>query len=120
MGAGPAAWQPTARSNLHQALTDLQTLWLSHISVEEATIGPDNARKFLTPGENEQLGRQLAEHGQAHSQPAELVMPFIIYNLSGEDRSEFVKLMPPVMTQQLIPFAWKAAWAPMMPFLLAE
>ena len=29
-------------------------------------------------------------------------------------------LLPPVMMQQLVPHAWKAAWAPMTPFLLLE
>jgi hypothetical protein len=29
-------------------------------------------------------------------------------------------LLPPVMTQQLIPVAWKEAWSPMIPFLLTE
>ena len=120
LGAGPAAWQPDAVSGLHHTLIGLQTLWHTHIALEEATIGPENARQYLTPAENEQLGKQLAEHGQAHSQPGELVMPFVVYNLSAEDRAEFVKLMPPVITQQLIPFAWKAAWAPMTPFLLVE
>ena len=120
LGTGPAAWQADALSELRHALTDLQALWLTHIALEEATISPENSRQYLTPAENEQLGRQLAEHGQAHAQPGELVMPFVVYNLSGADRAEFVKLLPPVMLQQLIPFAWKAAWEPMTPFLLAE
>jgi hemerythrin-like domain-containing protein len=118
--AGLAAWQPDAVSNLHQVLTGLQTLWQTHIVLEEATIGPDASRQYLTPAENEQLGRQLAEHGQAHTRPNELVMPFIVYNLSGSDRAEFIKLLPAVISQQLIPFAWKSTWAPMTPFLLVE
>ena len=115
-----APWQAGAQSELHHTLTDLWTLWQTHIALEEATIGPENSRQYLTPAENVQLSRQLAEHGQTHAQPSELVMPFIVYNLSGADRAEYVKLLPPVMLQQLIPFAWRAAWAPMMPFLLAE
>ena len=120
LGAKETAWQPGERSKLHQTVTDLQSLWLSHISTEEAAIGPENSLQYLTPEENALLGQQLAEHGQAHSQPSELVMPFVVYNLEGEDRVEFIKLVPPLITQQLIPFAWKAVWAPMQPFLLAE
>ncbi len=120
LGMGAAAWQPDALSDLQHTLTDLQTLWQTHIDMEEATIGPENSRQYLTPAENEQLVRQLAEHGQAHAQPGELVMPFVVYNLSGADRAEFVRLLPPVMTQQLIPIVWKAAWAPMTSFLLTE
>jgi hypothetical protein len=115
-----AAWEPAARGKLARGLTYLQRLWLKHIALEEATIGPENASQYLTPEENMELSRQLAEHGQAHSQPVELVMPFVVYNLAGEDRAEFVKLMPPVMAQQLIPLAWRGVWAPMLPFLLPE
>ena len=118
--AGRESWQANTMSELTQALTDLRALWQMHIALEEATIGPENSGKYLTAVDNEQLGRQLAAHGQAHAQPSELVMPFAVYNLSEADRAEFVKLLPPVMTQQLIPIAWKSAWEPMMPFLMAE
>jgi hypothetical protein len=116
----PATWQPATLSELHHVLVDLQTLWLYHISIEEATIGPEYSQKLLTPVENEQLGRQLSEHGQAHSQPSQLVMPFVLYNLSIADREEISRQIPAVVTQQLIPFAWKAVWEPMTPFLLIE
>lgn len=120
MNAGPNAWQENILSELHQTLSDLRILWETHIALEEATIGPENSQKYLTPSDNEQLSKQLAEHGQAHSQPSELVMPFVIYNLLDTDRAEFVKLLPPVMIQQLIPITWKATWEPMIPFLLVE
>jgi hypothetical protein len=118
--AGSTAWQSDALGELNHTLTELLTLWQSHIGVEETTIGPENARQYLTPAENEQLGRQLAEHGQTHAQPSELVIPFVIFNLSGAERAEFVQLLPPVIPQQLVPFAWKVAWSPMTPFLLVE
>jgi hemerythrin-like domain-containing protein len=118
LGTSPMAWQSAAQNELHAALTSLQTLWHTHIALEEVTIGPENSRQYLTSAENEQLIRDLAEHGQAHARPSELVMPFVIYNLSGADRAEYVKLLPSVMSQQLVPFAWKPAWEPMMPFLL--
>jgi len=120
LGAGPAAWQSEALSELHHALADLQALWQTHIDLEETTIGPDSSRQYLSPAENEQLARQLSEHGQAYAQPSELVLPFVIYNLSGTDREEFIQVLPPVIPQQLVPHAWKAAWSPMMPFLLGE
>jgi len=118
LNAGAEAWQTGAMDALHEVLSDLSGRWLSHIALEEATVGPENSLKYLTPAENEQLARQLAEHGQAHSQPSELVMPFVVYNLEEEDRGEFLSLLPPVVAQQLIPVAWKAVWEPMRPFLL--
>jgi hypothetical protein len=118
--ANPVSWQERAVRKLHLELGSLQTLWIKHIALEEAAIGPENASRVLTLQDNAQLTRLLAEHGQAHSQPSELVMPFIVYNLSGADRVEFAKTLPHVVTQQLIPFAWKETWAPMLPFLLAD
>ncbi len=111
------AWEMKALIGLHQALSDLYNIWVTHIALEEDTIGPEKSRQYLTQSENDLLGRQLSEHGQAHSQPGELVMPFIVYNLSGTDRIEFLKLLPPVVSNQFIPVAWKARWEPMIPFL---
>ena len=118
--AGSDAWHVGTINELHRTLSDLWTLWETHIDLEEATVGPENSLKYLTPEENEQLSKQLSEHGQAHSQPGELVMPFIVYNLSEQDRAEFIKFLPPVVVEQLIPHAWKNVWEPMSPFLLVE
>ena len=118
--SGDEAWQECALSDLQQVLSGLQAIWQKHIALEEDAIGPVNAQQYLSVSENQQLGRQLSEHGQAHSQPGELVIPFIVYNLSGSNREEFVKLLPPEVSGQLIPIVWKNAWQPMMPFLLME
>ena len=68
--AGSTAWQSDALSQLHQTLTELLDLWQTHIALEEATIGPESSRQYLTSAENEQLDRQLAEHGKLHGLPA--------------------------------------------------
>jgi hemerythrin-like domain-containing protein len=115
--AGVEAWQQEIINKTIQTINTLRNHWNTHINLEEATVGPENSRQYLTSEENDHLAKQLSAHGQAHSQPGELVMPFIVYNLSGVDRTEFVKLLPPVVIQELIPNAWKAAWAPMKPFL---
>jgi hypothetical protein len=120
LSMAPSDWQSDFLLKLHSTLIDLQALWLTHIKLEEATIGPENSNRYLTLAENEQLTRQLADHGQLHAQPGELVMPFIVYNLSSSDRAEFIRLLPPMMIEQLIPIAWKAVWTPMSPFLLIE
>jgi hemerythrin-like domain-containing protein len=117
---GDAAWLEGALKALQNVISDLQTLWHEHIALEEAVIGPEKARQYLSVSENQQLGKQISEHSQAHSQPGELVMPFIVYNLSGSDRTEFLKLLPPVVSGQLIPIVWKTVWEPMTPFLLVE
>lgn len=118
--SGPDAWHADALSKLNTTLSDLNALWHTHITLEEDTVGPESSQQYLTPEENEQLGKQLTEYGQAHSQPSEVLMPFVVYNLSDTDREDFFKVLPPMVTQELIPGAWKAAWEPMTPFLLTN
>jgi hypothetical protein len=92
-------------------------LWHTHIPIEEATFGPQQAAQLLTPEENGRLDGELAGHSAKNAQPSELVLPFVLYNLAGEDRQAMAQTLPPVVAQQLIP-AWKPAWAPMQPFFL--
>jgi hemerythrin-like domain-containing protein len=117
---GDSAWQEDALKALQKAISDLQALWHEHIALEEDAIGPEMARQYLSASENQQLGKQISDHSQARSQPGELVMPFIVYNLSGSDRAEFLKLLPPMVSGQLIPIVWKTVWEPMTPFLLVD
>jgi len=49
---------------------------------------------------------------------AALAIPFLFYNLEDDDRTHFMSVMPPQVTQELVPFVWKDIWAPMKPFLL--
>jgi len=118
LASGEAAWKGPALVGLQSALGALDQLWHPHISVEEATLGPENSAHLLSAEENTQLAAELAAHGQAHSQPAELVMAFIFYNLTSEDREAMMAVLPPVVSQELVPVVWRPAWEPMRPFLL--
>ncbi len=118
VNSGEAAWQPGTLSTVHGALTALGDLWSPHIALEEAVMGPEMAEQMLTPEENEVLGIQLSQHGQQHAQPGELALPFVLYNLAGNDRAAMQQAFPPVIAQQLIPIDWKPVWLPMQPFLL--
>jgi hypothetical protein len=50
--------------------------------------------------------------------PDPVLVPFILYNLSAEDRAIMAQQMPPAVSQELVPIVWKEQWAPMVPFLL--
>jgi len=50
--------------------------------------------------------------------PDLVALPFILYNLSVEDREIMAQHMPPVVIQELVPVVWKEHWEPMKPFLL--
>ena len=41
-----------------------------------------------------ELNNNLSKHGQSMSEPANLVLPFLIYNLEGAERDEFTNDMP--------------------------
>jgi hypothetical protein len=64
------------------------------------------------------MAQKASAHSAANAQPASLSVPFLLYNLEGEDRSHFVSIMPSELTQQLVPIVWKDEWAAMKLFLL--
>jgi hemerythrin-like domain-containing protein len=107
-----------ALEELNVALTKTDGLWHRHILKEEHGLRPDVLGPMLAPEEHIRLGSLLAQHSQQHSGPDYLVVPFVLYNLVPEDRAAMSQTMPPVVTQQLVPVAWKEKWAPMKPFLL--
>jgi hypothetical protein len=112
------AWEARDFTGLHTSLNSLGELWTRHIALEEVVMGPEKSTELLTPEENAQLTGLLSAHGQQHSQPSEIILPFVLYNLEPEVRAQFAKNFPPLIVEQLIPNAWKEAWAPMKPFLL--
>jgi hypothetical protein len=116
--AGGSAWDFQSLTELYSCLISLDALWHTHITLEEEHLGPQSSERWLTPEENAQLAGQLSTHGQQHAVPNELVVPFVLYNLPVEDRAVMIQTFPPVVSQQLIPIAWKKTWAPMQPFLL--
>jgi hypothetical protein len=95
----------------------LEPLWLEHIGIEEAHFTPAALDTATTPAERAELGRLVGEHAQRHSQPAPLILPFVLYSLEGSDRAALAARFPPPVIQ-LIPGPWKAEWAPMAPYLL--
>jgi hypothetical protein len=115
---GGVAWDVVSLAGLNKTITKLEKLWYAHIALEEKHIGPKAIEQLLTAEENVQLGDQIAAHATQHALPAELVLPFMLYNMPADDRAVMAQTLPPVVMEQLIPFAWKAVWAPMQPFLL--
>ena len=104
--------------DLIRALADMRGLWRPHIQTEESHFTEDKLDRVMDVTEHIELGKQSAQHAQAHSGPDFLVVPFLLYNLSPEERAVMAQSMPPVVTQELVPIAWKDKWAPMKPFLL--
>jgi hemerythrin-like domain-containing protein len=104
--------------DLNRAATRLADLWHPHIHKEERFYDVDRMAALMDVDEHVRLGGMLAEHGQQHMQAPYLAMPFVLYNLPAEERAVLAQMMPPAVTQQLVPVDWKEMWAPMRPFLL--
>jgi hemerythrin-like domain-containing protein len=105
-------------SSIACVAAELAETWHPHIVNEETVFSAERIDARVAPDEQLRLGRLATEHGMAHSGPDYLVVPFILYNLSPEQRATLTDEMPPIVTQQLVPIAWKAQWEPMSPFLL--
>jgi hypothetical protein len=111
-GEGPALDAASA------ALSRLAEIWPGHIAVEETGVSTGKLVSIVGP---EALGGWLAEMGQhrPHGAPPDPVgIPFVLYNLSEEDRALMAQQMPPAVIQELLPGPWKEHWAPMRTFLL--
>jgi hypothetical protein len=101
-------------------LARLQEEWDEHRSREELAFSPEATAAALASEHQDLLTRQLAEHTQARAHPPETVVPFMLYNLPPEARTEMIQLLPPDVVQELIPGPWLESWAPMRPFLLLQ
>jgi hemerythrin-like domain-containing protein len=115
---GTTAWEAASLAGLQAAVSDLNDLWHNHIPIEESHFGTQQSARLLTPEENAWLEGQLAGHAAQHALPSEHVLPFVLYNLEGDDRAAMALSFPPVISQQLVPVVWKPAWEPMQPFFL--
>jgi hemerythrin-like domain-containing protein len=115
-----AAGGPVNKSvdSLSGGLKRIAEIWRPHIRVEEDHFSIERAELRLGVEENARLSQAFGEYTKEHLQPDYLVVPFLLYNLPPQEREGYVKVLPPIVTQQLVPIVWKEKWAPMMPFLL--
>jgi hypothetical protein len=107
-----------AIDRLNGLLGRLAEFWHPHIRIEEDHFSVDRVATLLDAKEQETLGKAAAKHGQQHSGPGHLVVPFLLYNLPPDKRPAFARWMPLVVTRLLLPIVWRRKWAPMRPFLL--
>jgi hypothetical protein len=108
-----------ALTRLNQILRGLQEIWHPHIAIEEEHFTVEKFASLLPPEEHRRMNKMFMEHMQQHTGPPSLILPFLLFNLSPEQRRYFAAEMPPEVTGQLVPVVWKQQWAPMQPFLLA-
>jgi hemerythrin-like domain-containing protein len=119
LDAEAAPGSAEALAELLGGLEAARALWHPHIRIEEEHMSAEILGRLLPAEEHVRIGRASAEHSQAHSGPDYLVVPFFLYNLGEQDRAAMARMMPPIVTEELVPHVWKEKWASMKPFLLA-
>ncbi len=104
--------------DLVSALAIIEPRWQQHLLTEERTATQAVFDALMSRDEQVALMRALSEHGQKHGHIPQLAVPFALYNLDAADRAALQRLIPPQVTQELMPGPWRAQWLPMQPFLL--
>ena len=106
-------------TELVRTATALSGLWHPHIQIEEQRIYDVGIiAAAMDADEDARVGQMLGEYAQEHVEPLSLGIPFLLYNLPPREREIYANMLPPMVTEQLVPVAWKDQWAPMGPFLL--
>jgi hemerythrin-like domain-containing protein len=103
---------------LNEALGRLNNLWIDHIHLEEEVFIARKLNEAFKNYEQAGLSRTISDFSRKHSSPSYLVVPFILYNLSEEDRNKMMSSMPKIIVQVMVSVVWKKKWESMKPFLL--
>ena len=107
----------TELRNIENALARLNEGWPYHIQPETDEF--INKADALVPVEEQlRLVSLFAENVLKHAVPHYLTVPFMLYNLSVEDRRVFSLWIPAEMIQNLVPVVWKEKWVSMAPHLM--
>jgi hypothetical protein len=103
---------------LVDGLRKITALWAPHIRMEESLFSVAALSEVMAPEEQARLSGAMGKHSQEHAAPPYLALPFVLFNLAGEDRASIAATLPGTVMDDLIMKAWKDQWAPMKPFLL--
>lgn len=104
--------------NLREVLDEFDKLWQPHIKIEEENFTTEKVQSVIGIQEQLDIVEKLGEHSIKNSGPGPITLPFLIYNLEGRDREEFIKPIPWIAKKVLVPIIWRNQWKPLRPFLL--
>jgi hemerythrin-like domain-containing protein len=103
---------------LKTSLEKIGRIWHIHIQIEEEKIFGRVGDLNISLDETNRLREEFSQFFMEHAEPAHVIVPFMMYNLSSEDRAILAQEFPEKVTKQLFSVDWKDEWAPMQPFLL--
>ena len=95
----------------------IDKMWGPHMKIEEDHIYEKVGDLNLGLDENNRLREEFSKFFGEHAEPGYLVAPFVLYNLSPEDREIQAQMLPEIVTKQ-VNTDWKDKWVSMKPFLL--
>lgn len=103
---------------LKSGFDKIDQIWDPHIQIENTQLYERIRSLNIDLEEMIRLQKEDKKFFQEHTGPAYLVMPFVLYNLSPEDRAILTEGSPDIVAKQLLSIDWKDKWTPMQPFLL--
>ena len=103
---------------LKKGFDKLNEIWDTHIQIENTKLYGEIRDLNMDPEDMVKIEKESKEFFQENSGPGYLVIPFVLYNLSLEDRRVIAKGFPDVVTSKLLFDDWKDKWISMKPFLL--
>ena len=96
----------------------IDKIWNPHIKIENTQLYGKIGSLNIDIEEMIRIQTEDGKFFQDHTDPAYLVVPFVLYNLSPEDRTIASQGFPEMVTKKLVPIEWKDKWISMQPFLL--
>jgi hemerythrin-like domain-containing protein len=116
MAVQPQGGEPL--KNLNIAVTGISEIWHPHIAIELFNIyEAKRTEDVMSTDEQIKLMTDAAMYSMKEGDPGYMV-PFILYNLQGDDRAYMEHTLPAPFLKELIPVVWKNKWEPMKPFIL--
>jgi hypothetical protein len=88
-----------------------------HFALEEQALTESFWRGLLSDDEARALGKAISAHAREHLVPTAEQLPLLLYNLTDAERAEFTDRMPAFIVQGLVPFAFRASWRKLRPFM---
>jgi hypothetical protein len=95
-------------------------LWMTHVRFEERYLTPERIGAVIDGPEQARIRKAFVAHSrrlQRRAVPLSLLIPFMLFNLSCEERSGMSPRLARIVTSLLIPYVWKRKWTPMAAFL---
>lgn len=104
-------------NSLKTSLRNIEKIWRPHIRIEEEQIYGCVGSLNISLEENNRLKEEFFQYILEYAEPENLVVPFVLYNLSPEDRAIQTQQLPERVTKH-IDTDWKDEWVSMQLFLL--